>query len=111
MLIWFANTLLVLGPPEDIRRFRHAVLPHTAQRRSAGTALSLRSLSPGADTYHAHLERWGTPWDVRTRLVTETTEGVDYTFRFQVDLPIGRSTLLGHVITEASSEGWSPTRN
>lgn len=86
MVTWYTNTLLVVGPKEDTQRFETAVLPVT--KKALKTALSLRSLSPGQETYARHVQRWSTPWDIRARLVAQSPDCLDYTFKSAVAPPL-----------------------
>ena len=93
MPTWYTNTLIILGPSEDIRQFRDVAAATSPKRANRATALSLRSLSPGEDSYRARLSRWGTPWDVQAKLARvdlaiADPKGLEYTFKSAVGSPL-----------------------
>jgi hypothetical protein len=88
MTTWYTNTLLIVGPEDDIQAFRAAVRPTGRTRPADRTALSLRSLVPVAPSYKRQLELWGTPWDIRAKMTEDSTTGIEYTFKSAVAPPL-----------------------
>jgi hypothetical protein len=88
---YLRTTLTVRGPAPDITRFRTAVRPagkHFDLSLATLVPVPLLHVDDQKSPYRMRLTEWGTPWDVRAILVSETGQCLDYEFKSAFSPPV-----------------------